>query len=301
MRFVARLLMRDFRWAIAVTGVTLICSIFLSILGVISAASVSFVTLREGGRVGFRLIAFSTLVVVLLDLLVLQLVDGHLDFLYVCAVLWFPALILGYVLRRSESQASALVVVAIIVGTYAGVFRFTVGDTQQFWYTQISPILTHLYDNQEIGIQDSTIQSIANQMHHVSVAMLFAFYSAIILLARWWQSELFNLGGFGDEFKQIKMPRIAVYIVALIGVLVVSQALIGSQSGLVMDIFIIFTLLFAFQGLSVVHFRARSIGLARGWMIAFYSLVLLLPQLSGLILATTGVADGFADFRRAKD
>ena len=301
MRFVARLLVRDFRWAIAVTGVTLICSIFLSILGVISAASVSFVTLREGGRVGFRLIAFSTLVVVLLDLLVLQLVDGHLDFLYVCAVLWFPALILGYVLRRSESQASALVVVAIIVGTYAGVFRFTVGDTQQFWYTQISPILTHLYDNQEIGIQDSTIQSIANQMHHVSVAMLFAFYSAIILLARWWQSELFNLGGFGDEFKQIKMPRIAVYIVALIGVLVVSQALIGSQSGLVMDIFIIFTLLFAFQGLSVVHFRARSIGLARGWMIAFYSLVLLLPQLSGLILATTGVADGFADFRRAKD
>jgi hypothetical protein len=300
-RFVARLLMRDFRWAIAVTGVTLICSIFLSILGVISAASVSFVTLREGGRVGFRLIAFSTLAVVLLDLLVLQLGDRHLDFLYLCAVLWFPALILGYVLRRSESQASALVVVAIIVGTYAGVFRFMVGDTQQFWYTQISPILTQLYDNQEIGIQDSTIQSIANQMHHVSVAMLFAFYSATILLARWWQSELFNFGGFGDEFKKIEMPRITVYIVALIGVLVVSQALIGSQSGLVMDIFIIFTLLFAFQGLSVVHFRARSIGLARGWMIAFYSLVLLLPQLSGLILATTGVADGFADFRRAKD
>ncbi len=301
MRFVARLLMRDFRWAIAVTGVTLICSIFLSILGVISAASVSFVTLREGGRVGFRLIAFSTLVVVLLDLLVLQFVDGHLDFLYLCAVLWFPALVLGYVLRRSESQASALVIVAIIVGTYAGVFRFIVGDTQQFWYTQISPILTQLYDNQEIGIQDSTIQSIANQMHHVSVAMLFAFYSATILLARWWQSELFNFGGFGDEFKKIKMPRITLYIVSLIGVLVVSQALIGSQSGLVMDVFIIFTLLFAFQGLSVVHFRARSIGLARGWMIAFYSLVLLLPQLSGLILATTGVADGFADFRRAKD
>ena len=301
MRFVARLLMRDFRWAIAVTGATLICSIFFSILGVISAASVSFVTLREGGRVGFRLIAFSTLVVVLLDLVVLQLVDGQLDFLYLCGVLWFPALILGYVLRRSESQASALVVVAIIVGTYAGVFRFIVGDTQQFWYTQISPILTQLYDNQEIGIQDSTIQSIANQMHHVSVAMLFAFYSATILLARWWQSELFNFGGFGDEFKKIKMPRITVYIVALIGVLVVSQALIGAQSGLVMDIFIIFTLLFAFQGLSVVHFRARSIGLARGWMIAFYSLVLLLPQLSGLILATTGVADGFADFRRAKD
>jgi len=293
--------MRDFRWAIAVTGVTLICSIFLSILGVISAASVSFVTLREGGRVGFRLIAFSTLVVVLLDLLVLQFVDGHLDFLYLCAVLWFPALVLGYVLRRSESQASALVIVAIIVGTYAGVFRFIVGDTQQFWYTQISPILTQLYDNQEIGIQDSTIQSIANQMHHVSVAMLFAFYSATILLARWWQSELFNFGGFGDEFKKIKMPRITLYIVSLIGVLVVSQALIGSQSGLVMDVFIIFTLLFAFQGLSVVHFRARSIGLARGWMIAFYSLVLLLPQLSGLILATTGVADGFADFRRAKD
>ena len=223
MRFVARLLMRDFRWAIAVTAVTLICSIFLSILGVISAASVSFVTLREGGRVGFRLIAFSTLVVVLLDLLVLQLVDGHLDFLYLCAVLWFPALILGYVLRRSESQASALVVVAIIVGTYAGVFRFMVGDTQQFWYTQISPILTQLYDNQEIGIQDSTIQSIANQMHHVSVAMLFAFYSATILLARWWQSELFNFGGFGDEFKKIKMPRITVYIVALIGVLVFSK------------------------------------------------------------------------------
>ena len=229
------------------------------------------------------------------------MVDGHLDFLYLCSVQWFPGLILGYVLRRSESQASALVVVAIIVGTYAGVFRFIVGDTQQFWYTQISPILTQLYDNQEIGIQDSTIQSIANQMHHVSVAMLFAFYSATILLARWWQSELFNFGGFGDEFKKIKMPRITVYIVALIGVLVVSQALIGAQSGLVMDIFIIFTLLFAFQGLSVVHFRARSIGLARGWMIAFYSLVLLLPQLSGLILATTGVADGFADFRRAKD
>jgi hypothetical protein len=300
-RFVARLLMRGFWWAIAVSATTLICSTFVSILSVISAASVSFVTLREGGGAGFRLIVFSTLAVVLLDLFFLQLADGNLDFLYLCSVLWLPALIMGYVLRGSEKQENALIVVAIIVGVYAGVFRFMVGDTQQFWYTQISPIFAQLYDNQELGIQDSTIRSIANQMHHVFMVMMFAFYSASILLARWWQSELFNFGGFGDEFKKIRMPRFAIYIAILVGVLVVCQAMVDSLSGIAIDAFLIFTLLFAFQGLSVVHFRARAIGLARGWMIAFYSLVLLLPQLSGLILATTGVADGFADFRRAKD
>lgn len=314
MRFVARLLIRDFRWAIAVSAITLICSAFVSLLGVISAASMSFITLRSGAKAGLRLFAFSTLVVFLFFL---PLGGVNLRLLYICGELWVPALIMGYVLRGSERQADALIVVAIIVGLYAGTFRFMVGDVQQFWYSQflliwdsqllpfltqlqLLPFLTELYGSQEAG-HDSIIRGLANQMHHVSMFMMFAFYSAVILLSRWWQSELFNLGGFGDEFKQIRMPRLCIYVAALVGLLVFLQTVMGSQSGMAIDVFVIFSLLFAFQGLSVVHFRARAIGLARGWMIAFYSLGFFFPKLSGLILATTGVADAFADFRRAKD
>jgi hypothetical protein len=300
-RFVARLLIRDFRWTVAVSAITLICSAFVSLLGVISAASVSFITLRDGGGAGIRLIVFSTLIVVLLDFFVLHLFDGNLDLVYLCGALWVPALVMGYILRGSETQASVLIVVAIIVGLYAGIFRFMVGDAQEFWYNQILPILTQLYASQESGIQDATVRSIANQMHHVSMVMIFSFYSAVVLLSRWWQSELFNLGGFGDEFRKIRMPLLSIYMGTLVGLLIVLLTVMDLEPGIAIDFFLVFLLLFAFQGLAVVHFRARSIGLARGWMIAFYSLVVLLPQLSGLILATTGLADGFADFRRAKD
>ncbi len=63
------------------------------------------------------------------------------------------------------------------------------------------------------------------------------------------------------------------------------------------DVFVIAVVLFAFQGLAVVHHRARSIKLARGWLVGLYFLLAFMPQLVGPLLATAGVADSVADFR----
>ncbi|MEQ8659869.1 MAG: hypothetical protein RLW62_03550, partial [Gammaproteobacteria bacterium] len=72
----------------------------------------------------------------------------------------------------------------------------------------------------------------------------------------------------------------------------------GDAMALAGDAFIVVVVLFAFQGLAVLHARARTISLASGWLTGLYVLLMLTPQVVGPILATTGVADSVADFRR---
>ena len=58
--------------------------------------------------------------------------------------------------------------------------------------------------------------------------------------------------------------------------------------------------LFALQGLAVIHFLARVRGLAGAWLTTLYVMLVLVPQVAGPILATTGLADNIVDLRRLR-
>ena len=97
---------------------------------------------------------------------------------------WLPVLFAALVLRVSESQGLAL----------SGTF-----------------------------FKDDDVALIASVMHEATLVMTGLFWMTAVLLARWWQSALYNPGGFGSEFRSLVIPRAISPLAAVVAVLALLQ------------------------------------------------------------------------------
>ncbi len=299
MRVIARFAMRGHWYSVGLTVAGLIVSTIVSIAGVLSGSIVALVTMRIGWSAGLKLAVMSTIGFCLFQFLMAG--EGiPWGGLYLSVVLLGSPILLGVSLNSSGSQTSPLLVIAVLLIFFSVIFRSLMSDVDQFWYQQISPILSILQDQNTAIINEQAIAQLSSQMQHVFLVLMFLTLVAIIFLARWWQSELYNSGGFGFEFRAIKMPKVALYGMSGAGVAVALNTTLNMNISVVTDCFVILVLLFSFQGLAVVHARAYTANLSSGWLTGLYLLLAIAPQFVGLVLATTGVADCLADFRRAK-
>ena len=298
MRALARFAMRGHWHAVVLTVLGLICSTVISIFGVISGSIVALVAMRIGWLSGLKLALTSVIFFCLFQFFM----TGYtpLTALYISVIVLGLPVLLGVALDSSSNQALPLLIVASGLILFSLAFRILTGDADQFWFQQINPILNALQEANGPILSEQAVVQISSQMHHIFLVLIFLFYTAIIFLARWWQAELYNPGGFGFEFRVLRMPKSALYGVAIAGVMVALNTVSSFDVAFVTDCFIVLVLLFSFQGLAVVHAKIYTNNLPVGWLVGLYLLSVIVPQLVGLVLATTGVADSLADFRRAK-
>jgi hypothetical protein len=227
--------------------------------------------------------------------------DGQaLPMLVLSLVVWLPAWLMAINLARTRQQALPLLMVAMLVAAYAIAVRLAVGDMAAFWSQRLQPLFDLVARDSGTQFSAEQIALVAGQVHTWSLVAMFSMLVATVLVARWWQAALFNPGGFGTEFRELCLPRVALFFAALVSAAVTLLALSGSELRLAGDAFVIVVILFAFQGLAVIHSRARLVALASGWMTGMYVLLVLTPQIVGPILAAAGVADSLADFRHLK-
>ncbi len=126
---------------------------------------------------------------------------------------------------------------------------------------------------------------------------LVTFWSGGLLLsllsARAWQAQLYNPGGFGAEFRALRLSwRLrSLVLLVLLGVMLPSAWQPVSANGL-----LLLTLGFGVQGLAVIHALLPRHPQRLLMLAAIYGLVLLLPQ--GLwFLASIGYFDSWLDWR----
>ena len=109
-------------------------------------------------------------------------------------------------------------------------------------------------------------------------AMLQMFAIGGLLLARSWQSKLFNPGGFSTEFQSLRLP---MWYVLLTGVILLVG---GTDPERVSWISITLVPLF-FMGVSIVHAVVAHKQLSSQWLMAFYiSLLFFLPYMYALLI-----------------
>lgn len=297
MRGLARLAMRGPMFAAACAAVMALASMVFGFLLIPAGAIVALTTLRFGAREGFKIAAIATLMVVVVRMgLGLSLPQS----LMLAAITWLPAWLLANVLRVRRAQDWPLLAAAALVLLGAAVLRLTVGDIKVFWRAWLKPFFDVMAKDAGARFTAEQTEFIAGQMHGWSLIAVFALLSATVLLARWWQAELYNPGGFGSEFRELRMPQ-GMTMVA--GAMALSYAF-GREGGLLLalagDACILLVVLFALQGLAVIHFLARVRGLAGAWLTTLYVMLVLVPQVAGPILATTGLADNIVDLRRLR-
>ncbi|QKE64624.1 hypothetical protein HNE05_15130 [Aquipseudomonas campi] len=197
-------------------------------------------------------------------------------------------LVMAQVLRSTSSWTWVLAVSVVLgvmfalllsvtspelVESLAEAFR---GASKQFWSEAKLPA------EQLADMQASLVPTLTGLL-----ASSFQATSILCLvLARYWQASLYNPGGFGKEFRAVRLPP-ALAIVLLAGVLMPLQ---GTDVPMLATICAVPLLV---AGLALGHGLIEMKGLSSFWKIGLYVAVLL----GGNLICLLAVLDGLFDFR----
>jgi hypothetical protein len=127
-------------------------------------------------------------------------------------------------------------------------------------------------------------------------AFAATFYFQLLLalfLGRWWQALIFNPGGFGAEFRALRIRPVLGYLT--LGLL--SLVLLLDQALWAAELLLLLAPLFFLQGIAIVHGLAYAFSANRGWLIGFYALLLLVMPQAEILVVGIGLLDVWADVR----
>ena len=248
----------------------------------ICGSVVSLVTLRKG--------VFYTLQMLVLSWLILLILNKYIErSIQEVLIIWLPILLLSAILRFSQRQGTLV----SLAGLGTIIFYITIGDLSEWWQEGLSIAFEQALPPEQLEMYGPIFNSMTKLMNTLAV-----FYMLIaILFARWWQSRLFNPGGFRKEFYALRIPKAVLPIFILTVVLVFTVD--GSKQIMFMNILVVFVFMYLIQGLSFAHRSVDKLKLSVSWLIILYCLLMFVPQM-GLIIACLGVVDTFTEWHNKK-
>ncbi|MFB8829850.1 hypothetical protein ACE0DR_12150 [Azotobacter sp. CWF10] len=112
-----------------------------------------------------------------------------------------------------------------------------------------------------------------------------------LVLGRYWQSLLYNPGGFADEFRALRLP--ALWAFALLAGLLLAPNL-GAQMAMLAPLC---SVPLFFAGIALIHGLVAQGRLGRFWLVGLYVTLLLFMQLTYPLLMVLAIVDSLIDFR----
>ena len=272
MRALAELVMRGRRYAIGAS----IVGASIPLLNWLSTAIVSLVVLRKGATEGSIVLLWA-----LLPLGIAVYFVG--DPMPVIALV--GTAIMAYILRVTLSWEFAIAVAVIASAIGSLVFEYTAAD--------LLVMLVEFYV--EFSKQNSI--EVSSEVARTTIIGIYAMgqacgMCALLVLARWWQSQLYNPGAFQKEFHQIRMtPWFSTGIVVAMMFSFVFDDQLGRWLPLL-------TVPLVFSGIALIHWTLGFRKMSVNWVIAFYLLLIILSNLIYPILASLALMDSYLDLRQ---
>ena len=292
MKALASFIMRGHSQAALVATVAALLSLLMPLFGPVGAAAVGLVTLRNGARQGLTTIALALLGAGVLSALALGSPWLALGMLL---VFWAPIWTLAVVLRESRSLALTIQLAGILGVILVLAFHASVGDPVAYWSQLLDPLRQSLLADGLIQADagQALFDEVARRMTGLFTAALVFQLLAGLFIARWWQAALYHPGGFGEEFRALRLGQ----SLGMVTLALLVWSVFASAGGLVVDLLPILGMLLILQGLAVAHCLAQTRRLQRGWLIGLYVLLILFMPQMGLFIACVGLVDIWADIR----
>ncbi len=294
MTFLAAFIMKGRMQAMMVASSLAVLSLLFPPVSVVSSASVALVTLRRGGNEGLYVLIFSCLSAAVLGFFLF----GNIQFAMLYGlVLWLPIWLISIVLREGK-HLSVAIQIAVLLGM-AGVIGFYlfVNDPAVMWQSLLSVMAQPmLANNPDVPVEDVK-QSIQTFSHFMTGGIAAGSVYGLLFglfLARWWQSVLYNPGGFKAEYLTLRVyPK-----VALASLLIVAIALIasGTISEICWNLSILSVVLFTFVGTSILHSAFSESKIKRFAVPFLYITLVLVPHVIAIVVIV-GIADAWLDLR----
>jgi hypothetical protein len=242
----------------------------------ISAALVALVILRKGYRSGASVFMWSLLP----------------------AIAWWgngdptPALTLigvaglASVLRYSASWAYVLVASLLVAMVSMPILASYLHDVMAAFAEAGIQLEAQqkLPDNVDKQLLQALMEGVLGAVH-------MAILLACLVLARWWQSALYNPGGFQTEFHQLRLP------LWLTGTLALAVFGLSSITDMTQWLFVL-SIPLLFAGLALVHGLVEQLKLGRAWLIATYLGLLLSSAVVFTLLALLATLDSVFKLRQ---
>lgn len=294
MQWLAQQIMHDRYRAVAAITVTAMLALMLPPLGILSAAAVALVVLRNGVQESVLVTALGLIAVWLLGQFILG--NGYLMVIS-GLILWVPSILLGGVLRWSRYMPWVIEGALLIVVIVFGLQYLMIDDPVAFWSELLTPLFDRLGEGgafEASGMQSNdVVAGIASTLPMLLAIGLFLQLVIAVLIGRWWQAMLYNPGGFREEFQALRLSR-AIAIVALP---IFVASIITDSNGFLAGVGLLVISAFAIQGLAVAHALLNRMN-AGGWLIGIYVLLLFAGPYMLMLLGFAGYADVWSDFRQ---
>lgn len=296
MRALASFIMRGRMQAILVAVVGAVLSLVIPPLNHIAGAAIGLVTLRNGGREGFFLVIALGLVMGAIGSF--SNLDGGLVQIYVIGMvlLSIPILIAAMVLRATRALDLTLIVIAAFTALLVVLANIMIGDAAAWWRAVLDGVLGPAMEQAQVPPEqmEQMLNDTARMMTGLIGAVLLYSTMINLSLARWFQAMLYNPGGFQQEFHALYLDRRVAIVAALIGAV---GMVFAGQGGIPQDLMILVVALFSIHGLALVHGLIGLTNMGRGWLIALYIGLLLVPPHIAMMLAMIGYIDSWSDIR----
>jgi hypothetical protein len=262
-------------------------------LTILSGSVMSYVCLRFGEQAAIQALVGGTLVLVVMSLVVFtnawQLPLAGL-------MIWLPPSCAALILKRSVSLAMALMIIAGFGAAVVVVVQLNSDAISSYWQNLLQLMMERAREQQsDLFAEEDMSERIAlfsNAMRDAIGVSVMAVAAGCLFIARSWQAQLFNPGGFQKEFHSLKFGRIAA--IAALPIVVISML---SDIDWLDAIAMVVVFLFCLQGLSVVHALVKQRGLSQGTLVVMYAL-LILPHVMSL-LSALGLSDNFYPVRKS--
>lgn len=214
--------------------------------------------------------------------------------------------VFAVMLRRHVNWSLILQIAALLGVLVVSVIHLAFPEVADWWGRELQ---SYYAQSQALGglLKTSGI-STEKQIETISITKeyltglvtVIILFNAILqlIVARWWQSLIFNPGGLRRELQNIRLSQLA-------GVLFLASLILSSLGNKVaLDIMPIVYMLFGAAGLSLAHFMIRQMNSPTAWfwlsllyVLLFFSLVF--SQLTVVVLiAVFAFADIWLDLRK---
>ena len=202
---------------------------------------------------------------------------------------------LALVLRASESWNRVLLVSIAMGVVFSVVLGMAFGPQIEMLAQALIKVMPSLLGDvyQQMSVDEQArFASLITPILTGLIAALLQIVSVLsLIVGRYWQALLYNPGGFGREFRAIRIPLgLAMLLLAcmLLG------PNIGPQLAMLTPLC---SVPLVFAGLALIHGLVAQKRLARFWLVGLYVTLLLFMQLIYPLLVVLAIVDSLIDFR----
>ena len=252
----------------------------LPLLSWLGASIVALVVLRRGNKEGLLVFLWA-----FLPLVLVYQAGGDSSGL----IALLGAFVTAMVLRGSVSWVLTLyaVVIAAVLGSLV-FMQLSESILTAFvdWYVDVMGSLAA-----EAG--GPGVTPAAGQRQAVSYLAMGQGYMMVLalMLARWWQSVLYNPGGFKQEVQQTRLsPKASLPLVLVIAGCLITDGF-GTWVGVASIPFVVI-------GSGLVHWILGRQNRSNQWYVMYYVTLVMFFQLASAALVVLVIADGFIDLRQ---